>query len=285
MKKILLSLLLVVLLLGVTADHPVQVIVLSLLQGLTEFLPISSSAHLVFVPNLTGWPDQGLAFDCMVHLGTLAAVVGYFWRDLLRMLGGGLICLKERSLGASQEGWLLFLILVATIPVGLAGLALKDIVETTLRSTTVIALASIGFGLLLWLADRQGRRQKTTEDWGLRQAMLVGCAQALALIPGTSRSGATMTAALMLGYTREAAARFSFLLSIPVIILAGGLKMLDWMQQPESYMTAPDLMLGFVLSAVSGYACIHYFLGFIERMGWVPFVAYRIGLGFMLLLL
>ncbi len=260
-----------------------QAVFLALIQGLTEFLPVSSSAHLALVPLLTDWPDQGLAFDCVVHLGTLTAVLVYFRAEVGRMIAGLGRIAAARSLDADADGRLAWFIGLATIPVGLAGLALKDIVEHDLRSIAVIGAASVGFGLLLWWADARGARRKTDGDWSLRDAMIVGLAQAVALIPGTSRSGITMTAALMLGYRREAAARFSFLLSIPVIVLAGGLKVKDWLEQPAQAAGAEALLIGYLLSAVSAWLCIHYFLKYIEKSGMGPFVAYRVALGAALL--
>lgn len=261
----------------------VQASVLALIQGLTEFLPISSSAHLALIPLLSSWPDQGLAFDCVVHLGSLTAVVAYFRADLARMAAGFARTLSARSMTASHDGYMVWLIGFATIPVGLAGLAFKDIIETDLRSVAVIGIASIVFGLLLWWADVKGERKKDDQAWALRDAMIVGLAQAVALIPGTSRSGITMTAALLLGYSREAAARFSFLLSIPVIVLAGGLKVKEWIEQPDQAAGPMELLLGYGISAISAYLCIHYFLKYLERTGMGPFVIYRVALGVTLL--
>ncbi|MDX8393974.1 MAG: undecaprenyl-diphosphate phosphatase [Mariprofundales bacterium] len=262
-----------------------QAIVLGLVQGLTEFLPISSSAHLALAPLLTDWPDQGLAFDCMVHLATLTAVIAYFRSDIVQMISGFSKTLQARSWNVDSQGKLAWFVLLGTIPVGLAGLAFKDIVETDLRSITVIAWASIGFGLLLWWADVYGKRQREEDSWTFGHIILVGISQALALIPGTSRSGATMTAALMLGYSRQAAARFSFLLSIPVIILAAGLKIKDWFESSNNAASLDTLIIGFIVAAISAYICIHYFLKFIEKTGMLPYVIYRVLLGVFLLLL
>jgi undecaprenyl-diphosphatase len=261
-----------------------QTAVLALIQGLTEFLPISSTAHLALVPLLTGWPDQGLAFDCVVHLGTLTAVILYFRTELGRMASGFGKTITARSWHADADGRMVWFIGLATIPVGLAGLAFKPLVEQALRSELVIGAASVGFGLLLWWADRRGRRSRHDGDWRLGQALLVGLAQAVALIPGTSRSGITMTAALMLGYTRESAAHFSFMLSIPVIALSGGLAIHDWMTSPSQTFAWHHLLAGYALSAVSAYLCIHFFLKFIQRIGMVPFALYRIVLGTALLI-
>jgi len=261
-----------------------QAAVLALIQGLTEFLPISSSAHLALMPLLTDWPDQGLAFDCILHLGTLTAVVYYFRIDLARMCAGFARTIRARSWQADADGKMAWFILLATIPVGLAGLAFKDLVEGQLRSVAVIAVASIVFGLLLWWADARHKKSRNAQDWTFSQAMLVGLAQAVALIPGTSRSGITMTAALMLGFSRQEAARFSFLLSIPVIFLAGGLKIKDMIEQSQLGIGIAELAIGYCLSVAFAYLCIHYFLRFIERMGMLPFVLYRIALGAILLL-
>ena len=261
----------------------IQAIFLALIQGITEFLPISSSAHLALVPLLTSWPDQGLAFDCVVHLGSLTAVMFYFRSDLARMASGFSVTVKERSISADRDGYMAWLIGFATIPVGLFGLTFKNMIENDFRSLTVIGTTSIIFGLLLWLADSEDKNTKTESSWNLRDVMIVGVAQAVALIPGTSRSGITMTAALMMGYNRETAARFSFLLSIPVIILAGGIKIRDWIAQPDQAAGLLELLIGYGLSAISAYLCIHYFLKYLQRIGMGPFVIYRVALGAILL--
>ncbi len=257
----------------------IQIVVLALMQGLTEFLPISSSAHLILVPVLTGWKDQGLAFDVAVHLGTLLAVVWYFRKELAAMLrewtaslGGG------ASTPNSRLAWW---VLWGTVPAGLAGLLFKDLIESELRSPLVIATTTILFGLLLWWADRQGARKRDEYSLGWRDVLVIGGAQALALIPGTSRSGITMTAALALGLTREGAARFSFLLSIPIIVLAGGVKTLDLIRG-EGAVEWSALLLGTLFSAVSAYLCVHWFLKLLERIGMLPFVVYRLLLGLFL---
>jgi len=260
-----------------------QAVILGLIQGLTEFLPISSSGHLALVPLVSTWQDQGLAFDCMVHWGTLTAIVYYFRSDLAKMILGMGETIQQRDWKANRDGQMAWMIGFATIPVGIAGLALKDYIENDLRSVETIGIASIVFGVLLWVADIMGKRTRHEEAWGIKDAMIVGLAQAIALIPGTSRSGITMTAALFLGYTREAAARFSFLLSIPVIFLAGGLKIKDWIEQPNQAAGLDTLLLGYVVSVVSAYICIHYFLKFLERVGMGPFVIYRMILGGVLL--
>jgi len=246
---------------------------LAVLQGFTEFLPISSSGHLVLVPRFLGWPDQGLAFDVAVHLGTLIAVVSYFHRELLTMAGAWL-----RSVGGAQatpDSRLAWAIIWGTVPVALVGFLLADVVEAELRSPLLIASTTAGFGILLWLADVRGRR--TRNEFSLRwpEVMLIGLAQVLALVPGTSRSGITMTAALLLGLEREAAARFSFLLAIPVIFAAALLETVRLLQAP----VATDWIamgVGTLVSAVVAYLTIRYFLRFLGRIGMLPFAIYRL---------
>jgi len=259
-----------------------QILTLALVQGLTEFLPISSSAHLILVPALTAWPDQGLAFDVAVHVGTLLAVVSYFRQDLRTMTTAWVDSWRGR--GLTTEARLAWLVLLATLPVALVGLLLKDWIEIHLRAATVIAWASIGFGVLLGLSDYLGRRRREVQAVRWLDGLIIGLAQVLALIPGTSRSGITMTAGLALGLTREAAARFAFLLAIPVITLAGGVQVVELLQQPA----AADwgvLLAGTSLSALSAYLCIHWFLQWVQRVGMLPFVVYRIGLGVVLLIM
>jgi undecaprenyl-diphosphatase len=256
-----------------------QIIVLALVQGLTEFLPVSSSAHLILVPVVTEWPDQGLAFDVAVHVGTLSAVVLYFRRELISMSGSWLKSVTGK--GFDNDARLAWAVLFGTIPVGLAGLLFKDFIEANLRSPLVIAVATLVFGLLLWWADARGRGRREEYSIGWKDVLIIGVAQACALIPGTSRSGATMTAGLMMGLSRQAAARFSFLLSIPVIVLAGGLEALDYLEH-ASITDLQPLMLGALISGVSAYFCIHFFLKLLERIGMMPFVIYRILLALVL---
>ncbi len=257
-----------------------QVVVLALLQGLTEFLPVSSSAHLILVPALTGWPDQGLAFDVALHFGSLFAVLLYFRRDLINMTTSWTQSLATRKL--NDDARLAWGVIFATIPVGLAGLAFKDEIELYLRSPFYLALGLVGFGLLLGWVDWRFRGSRTVEQMTWKDVLVIGCAQALALFPGTSRAGITITAALVMGMNREAASRFSFLLSIPVILLACLLKTKDLVeaQVPVEW---GAMALGVLVSAISAFLCIHYFLVFIKRIGMQPFVVYRIILGIALL--
>lgn len=250
-----------------------QILVLALVQGLTEFLPVSSSAHLILVPILTGWEDQGLAFDVAVHVGTLSAVVLYFRKEIGKMTVSWIGSVTGKGLDADAK--LAWAVLFGTIPVGLSGLLFKDLIEEHLRHPYVLASSTLVFALLLWWADAKARSHRDEYSINWLDVLFIGLAQALALIPGTSRSGATMTAALFLGLSRQAAARFSFLLSIPVIVLAGGLETLDYMESANINDMQP-LMLGALLSGVSAYICIHYFLKLLEKTGMLPFVIYRI---------
>lgn len=258
----------------------VHVVVLALLQGLTEFLPISSSAHLILVPVLSDWPDQGLAFDVAVHVGTLCAVVVYFRHELVVMVRDwGRSVVGRRRVGDSNLAWG---VIWGTVPVGLAGLVFHDAIEQALReprtATAVIAVTTIGFGLVLGWADWRGRRLRDERTLRWSDVLIIGLAQALALIPGTSRSGITITAGLLVGLTREAAARFSFLLSIPAILLPGALKAYELIQ---TGVAAPwrQVAVGAAVAAVTAYVCIRLFLGFIQRIGMLPFVVYRLLLG------
>ncbi len=259
-----------------------QIFVLAVLQGLTEFLPISSSAHLILVPVFTGWEDQGLAFDVAVHVGTLGAVVFYFRKELQLMARDWVRSITHRTM--TPEAKLAWGVGFGTIPAGLVGLFLGDFIEFNLRSTLVIAITTIGFGLLLWWADAKGKRERDEYSVSWKDIAIIGCAQAIALIPGTSRSGITITAALMIGLTREAAARFSFLLSVPIIFLAGSLKVKD-LVTAQTQVDWNALILGTLLSAISAYVCIHFFLKLLDRMGMLPFVIYRLILGGVLLMM
>ena len=263
-----------------------QSVILALIQGLTEFLPISSSAHLLLPSTILGWSDQGLAFDVAVHVGSLIAVVIYFREEIGRMIVAWFKSLGQVSQPDSldQDARLAWAVILGTIPVGLAGFFFKSFIEENFRSAFVIAMTTISFALLLWIADK--RKQGTRNEYGLRfkDIMIVGCAQAVALIPGTSRSGITMTAGLMLGLTRQAAARFSFLLSIPVICLAGGLLTYDLIQQSAPVAWA-DMAIGLGVSSLSAYACIHLFLTLIDKIGFLPFIVYRLALGVLILFL
>ncbi|MFG6138928.1 undecaprenyl-diphosphate phosphatase [Halomonas sp. B23F22_10] len=257
-----------------------QIVVLSLVQGLTEFLPVSSSAHLILVPVFSDWSDQGLAFDVALHLGSLMAVVLYFRHELVTMTASWGRSVAGR--GTDDDARLAWWVILATIPVCVVGLAFQDVISEVMRSPLVLAGGLIVFGVVLGIADWRHRGTRSEYRMSGRDALWIGLAQALALIPGTSRSGITMTAALVLGLSREAAARFSFLLSIPVIVLAGGLEALA-LAQASVPVAWGDLAAGTVLSGISAYLCIHFFLVFIRRIGMQPFVVYRLLLGIALI--
>jgi undecaprenyl-diphosphatase len=251
-----------------------QAVILALVQGLTEFLPVSSSGHLVLVPRLFGWADQGLAFDVAVHVGTLLAVLTYFRRDLLPLIRGLFAWLDGDRQDA--QGRLAVNLLLGTIPVGLVGLLFSGWIEQNLRSPFVVAFQLAVFGVVLFLVDRHGRRSRGEFEVTLPQAMLIGLGQALALVPGTSRSGITMTMGLLSGLTREAAARFAFLLSIPGIGMAGAYEGYKLYSGEVARVAVPEMLIGVVVSALVGFACIHYFLRFIAKIGFAPFMVYRL---------
>tara|TARA_R110002094_G_scaffold2147_13_gene9038 strand:+ start:758 stop:1576 length:819 start_codon:yes stop_codon:yes gene_type:complete len=261
------------------------ILLLALVQGLTEFLPISSSAHLILPSQLLGWADQGLAFDVAVHVGTLSAVLFYFRRDFILLTLGWLRSVVPLAGGrckSSMHSRIAWVIIIATLPACVAGLLLNDFIEQNLRSILVIAGTTLIFGGLLWFADRGRTETRHSRHIGVRDALIIGCSQAVALVPGTSRSGITISVGLMLGLTRKAAARFSFLLSAPLILAAGLFKGLELVQQGTDVPWA-DLMLGAAISGVSAYFCIYLFLGMINRIGMMPFVIYRMLLGVLLL--
>lgn len=257
-----------------------EIIILAIIQGITEFLPISSSAHLILPSALFGWTDQGMAFDVAVHVGSLLAVMIYFREDIVRMLMAWFAHgFSKQQTTDSQLAWW---VIIATIPAVILGYTFKDFVEEYARSALIIACTTIGFGLLLLVADIKAKQTRTLELLGWRRALVIGFFQVLAIIPGTSRSGITMTAGLMMGLTREATARFSFLLSIPTIAGAGLLSTVDLVQAKEA-VDWVSISYGVVLSFVSAYLCISLFLAWISRIGMLPFVIYRLVLGFILL--
>lgn len=260
-----------------------QAIVLALIQGLTEFLPISSSAHLLFPSKLFNWPDQGLAFDVVLHLGTLSAVVYYYRCSLRSMSNDFFRSFKTRQLTADAK--LAWGVLLGTIPVGFAGLLFKDFIEINLRSIEVVAYTTIIFGLLLGLSDWFHRKKdKFREVISWSDVVIIGAFQAVALVPGTSRSGITITAALLLGLSYKLSLKFAFLLSIPVIILSTLLMSIDLAANANT-IDWLSLLLGFVISAIAAYATISMFIRLVDRVGMLPFVLYRLLLGGLLFLL
>jgi undecaprenyl-diphosphatase len=258
----------------------VQIIVLALIQGLTEFLPVSSSAHLILGSRVFGWEDQGLVLDVATHLGTLIAVLIYFREDLQAMIRA---CISPVVDEVSQHNRsMVFWLLLASIPAILTGALAHNLVEHYLRDVRVIAVTTLVFGLILWWADAVGSKNRTLETMNLRSALLIGLAQIMALVPGVSRSGITITAGRFLGFAPEAAARFSFLLGIPLIAAAGGYGALrvalgdaaiDWLQ----------FSMAVGLAALAGWLCIAAFLAVLQRTGLLPFVIYRLLLGMALL--
>lgn len=254
-----------------------QIVVLALIQGVSEFLPVSSSAHLALVNQFSDWADQGLAFDAAVHTGTLVAVVLYFRRDLLQLLSA----FSDR--GGPAEKTLFRALVIATIPALLIGALASGWIELWLRSPLLIATTTIVFGLLLGLADVFGKKNQPVERIGPKSALWIGLAQMLALIPGTSRSGVTITAGLSLGLTREAAARFSFLLSIPIIAAAGGWGFVSGLRDGGRF-ELMQFLLGATVSGVFAWLTIAFFMAWLKRFGMMPFVVYRLILGVFLLL-
>ena len=267
---------------GISQMDWLQAVLLAILQGLTEFLPISSSAHLILPSQLLGWAEQGLAFDVAVHVGSLVAVLIYFRAEVKAMISAWFAWVFKSQ--KSADGRLAWAVLWGTIPVGLVGIVFSsfDIVDNYLRSTAVIAATTILFALVLWWADARANEARDEHQLTVKDIIFIGCAQALALIPGTSRSGITMTAALLMGLSRTAAARFSFLLSIPAIILPGGLKSVELASsgQPVDWQL---IGLGAAVSAVAALTCIHFFLILLDKVGFKPFIIYRLLLGLVLI--
>lgn len=257
-----------------------QALILAIVQGITEFLPISSSAHLILIPYLFGWADQGLVYDVAAHVGTLCAVTIYFRHDLRRIVGDGLAGVSRQRL--TPEGRLFWLLIAASVPIAIGGYLLHNLAAGAFRSPLIIAAANIIFAALLWWADRRVRELKSLRDIGWGDALLIGLSQVLAIIPGTSRSGVTMTAGLLLGLTRQATARFSFLLSIPVILMAGGYEIYR-MAMHEITADWQSFLLVVVLSFGSAIIAIHLFLKLLDRFGMLPYVIYRLVLGGVLL--
>jgi len=252
----------------------IQIIVLALIQGLTEFLPVSSSAHLILGSKAFGWPDQGLVFDVATHLGTLIAVLIYFRHDLFEMTKSWLGPVRN-DVDRQHRAMVVYLA-IASVPALLIGFLAHDLVEFYLRDLRII------FGLVLWLADAVGPKQRSIEEINVKSAVIIGLAQAFALIPGASRSGVTITAGRFLGFSPDAAARFSFLLSIPIIGAAGSFGVLR-VASGDAPIEWGQFMLAVVLAAVAGWLCIAAFLALLKRVGLMPFVIYRLLLGAVLL--
>jgi undecaprenyl-diphosphatase len=264
-----------------------QVIVLGIVQGLTEFLPISSTAHLALIPWLLGWRDPGLGFDIALHVGTLAAVLLYFFRDWWQVVAQGFGLRVTGDPDLQRNRALLWLLAAGSIPIGIAGLIFKQQAETTWRSPYVIAAAMIGIGLVMWWAEYSGRRQKDIGHVSATDALAIGVAQALAVVPGTSRSGVTIAAGLLRNLDRQTAARFSFLLSTPAIAAAAGKDFWDLMKHqggiPPEMRTA--FLAGIAVSAITGCLAIGFFLRFLRRRSLGFFICYRIVFGIIVIAL
>lgn len=255
-------------------------IILAIIQGVTEFLPISSSAHLILFPKFFNWTDQGLAFDVAVHVGTLLAVVVYFRKEIKVLAKAWLLSLVGK--GKTVQSNLAWAICLGTIPVGLAGIYFKEIIENSFRSMFIIALTSIVFGIFLGFSSKFSKEKRSEYNLGIKDIIVIGGAQVLALIPGASRSGVTVTAGLMMGLTKEAAARYSFLLSIPVILCAGGLETFELIKM-EQAINLSQMIVPIFFSFITAFMCIKLFLYSLSKVGLAPFVVYRILLGVFLL--
>jgi len=250
-----------------------QLVVLAVVQGLTEFLPISSSGHLVLVPAVFGWADQGLAFDVAVHFGSLGAVLLFFRKDIAALLRGGIQVLGANL--SSMEARMALGICLGTIPAALTGLLFAGWIEENLRRPEVIVYTLSGYAVLMLLADRFGRRVRAMSGLKIKDALLIGCAQALALVPGTSRSGITITAAMALGFGRQDAARFSFLLAVPVILLASSYEFIGLLNS-ETTVAWTQLGVAALIAGVVAYLSIDFFMRFVNRIGLMPFALYRL---------
>ena len=259
-----------------------QAVILAFIQGLTEFLPVSSSAHLVIFPQFFDWPDQGLAFDVVLHFASLCAVIIYYKDSIVLLSQDFFSSVSTRKM--QGDSFLAWGVLLGTIPVGLAGLFFNDIVETNLRSFHVVAYATILFGILLGLSDIVHRARDINREF-IRgtDILIIGCFQALALIPGASRAGITITAALLIGLSRKLSIKFAFLLSIPVITLATIMKFFEMTNEPQQVNWL--LLLGFAIAFLTSYLTIVFFIKLVERIGFLPFVVYRIFLGALLFLI
>lgn len=262
-----------------------EAIVLGVVQGLAEFLPISSSGHLILVPWLLGWPSHGLVFDLALHLGTSIALLGYFWRDWLVLATAVIRGLVDARARASHQWRLAWLIAIGCIPAAIVGMVFEDLIEATFRQPALIAVLLIAFGLVLLVADVVGKRERSLEQVTLTDALVIGCAQVLALAPGVSRSGITMTAGLFRGLDRGTAARFSFLLSAPITVAAALYKLRVLVREPLTASETVGFLVGIVTAAVVGALAIGFLLRYLQRQPVNVFVWYRVGAGLLVLAL
>ena len=259
-----------------------RAVVLGVLQGLTEFLPISSSAHLAIVPKLLGWEDPGAAYTAVVQIGTEVAVVLYFWRDIWTIGTGWLRGLVSHEARRHQEWRMGWFVIIGSLPIVLVGLALEDLIDREFRNLWVIGSTLVVLGVVLGVAERVGRKDREIEALTLRHAVLLGAAQAAAVVPGVSRSGATISMGLFLGYERAAATRYAFLLAIPAVVGAGVYKLKDIPGGENAYGWGPTVV-GTLVSFVVGLAVIHWLLQYVSKHSYTPFVVYRIVLGLLVL--
>jgi undecaprenyl-diphosphatase len=265
-----------------------QSLILGLLQGITEFVPVSSSGHLVLVPSLLGWPDAGLAYNAVVHLGTFGAVVTYFWDDLLALVRGWASSLRRETLRARQivcpNARLAWLIALSALPGVIIGLLFSDFFESLFSTPPAVALLLLVTGAILFASDRYGRRSLGIDRLRWRDALFIGLAQALALAPGISRSGATIGAGLVIGLSREGSARFSFLMAVPLIAGAAALEIAKLLRVGLDGETVAILLVGFLVAAASGYAAIRFLLRYLQHNSLRPFAYYCWGAGLLVLL-
>ena len=254
-----------------------EAIIMGIVQGLTEFLPISSSGHLLLVPHVFGWDDPGAAFTAVIQLGTMFAVLIYFWRDLVTIFRGAFAGMRDSSKRDTQEWRIFWMVALGTIPIAIFGLAFRSQIETTFRdSLTLTAIMLIVFGIIMELSDRLGRERDEIAELTVRNGVLIGFAQSLALIPGVSRSGSTISAGRLLGLKREDAARYSFLLSVPAVVLSGLLGLGD---VGDGALPVGPTIVATVVSFVVGYASIAFLLGYLARHRVTIFTVYRLVLG------
>ena len=258
-------------------------LVLGVVQGVTEFLPISSTAHLRIVPALLHWDDPGAAYTAVLQLGSLVAVIGYFLPELVKMLSAGMRALTDRSQPPTRSARELGYLVVGTIPAVIAGVLFRHAIEGSFRSLWVIASAMIVVALMLAVVEKKASHVRAFDQLTMRDALIIGCAQAFAVIPGVSRSGSTLMAAMALGFRREAAARFSFLLSVPIVAAAGIFEMPKVMHAHDLH--ASTMAIGLLAAAVAGYASIAWLLRFLRVRSTIPFIVYRVALGLILMAL
>ncbi len=270
----------------VAAAEPVtwfQAVILGILQGLTEFLPISSSAHLLIFSQFFGWSDPGAAFTAVTQIGTETAVIIYFAKDIWRIIRAWLGQFTHPETRGDLDVRMGWLVIVGTLPIGILGFVFSDQIETVARNLYLVAFTLITFGILLGIADRIGSQSKELKDLSVRDGVIYGLCQALALVPGVSRSGASITGGLFLGYTREAATRYAFLLAIPAVMASGLYQALDISSDPT--VSWGPTILATAIAFVIGYAVIAWLIRYVSTNSYMPFVIYRIGLGTLVLVL